>query len=272
MDFIAAFADHLVELRRADSTIETYVGVLRDADATLPMGLICATEDELRQWLRARKWTKATAQLRTVIFRVFFSWACDPRRSPRLDFNPAAYLPSVKVPRRYPRPAPTGELAEILRQAQQPYRRLFVLAAFAGARCIELAALDRAHVNEQITLLHGKGDTSRLVPTHPQIWAEVRDLPPGPVLRSPSTGGRKTRRQVAQTGNHALDRMGYGHITMHMLRHWFATEAYEASDEDLRAVQELLGHASPNTTQIYVQVNRRRMAAAVAGLPDITSG
>jgi integrase/recombinase XerC len=267
MDLIDMFADHLAELRRAESTIETYIGALRDADATLPEGLICATEDELRTWLRARGWSKATAKLRTAILRQFYAFACDPRRIPRLDYNPAAYLPATRVPRRYPRPVPTEVLADVLRRANPRHRLCFTLAAFAGARCCEIAALDREDVTEVTVMLHGKGDKTRLVPCHRRIWEEVRELPPGPLVRGPG-GERVTRRQVMLMTSRALDRLGYPQITCHQFRHWFGTHTHDAVP-DLAAVQELLGHSSPATTRIYVQANRQRMAAAVAALPDL---
>jgi integrase/recombinase XerC len=265
-DIIDDYADHLRDLRRADSTIETYTNTLRQMDAALPLGLVHASEDELRTWLREGGWSKSTVHQRRAILVGFFTFACNPRRSPHLDYNPATYLPQVSVPRRWPRPAATSALRDVLRRAPQPLRTYYLLAAGEGARCVEIAALDREDIGEEQTLLHGKGDRHRLVPTHPVVWAVAQTLPPGPIAVDPRNGRRLDRDQVSGRGNAGLDKLGYPTITMHMLRHWFGTTANDVIG-DIRVVQELLGHASIGTTQIYVQASKRLMQAAVKGIP-----
>jgi len=71
---------------------------------------------------------------------------------------------------------------------------------------------------------------------------------------------------VAHRGNYRIRKAGVRGTSMHKLRHRFATQAYDKT-RDLVAVQELLGHSDVGTTRRYVEMNRDRMAAAVASLP-----
>jgi site-specific recombinase XerD len=122
----------------------------------------------------------------------------------------------------------------------------------------------------------GKGGKSRIVPTHPLIWQSVQ-LPPvfEPVhdVRGRPVNlvaGGLTRQQVSHQGNWQLQKvLGQPELSMHKLRRWFGTAAYEASGEDMRVVQELLGHASVATTQRYVATRTTRKRTAVAGLPAV---
>lgn len=268
VDMIAGFEEHLRELDRAESTIEAYIETLRKMDQELPAGLLSATDAELRTWIYRRDWSKSTRHLRRSIARTFFGYATDPTRHPHLDYNPAAHLPPVTVPAGHARPAPTEVLRVVLATAPEPFLGWFWLASHAGARCVEIAAMDRDDIREDLTVLHGKGSRDRLVPTHELVWAWAQKLPPGPVAPG-EKGGRLNRRQVSSRGNRQLDVMGFGWVSMHMLRHWFGTEAYDAVG-DLVAVQELLGHASPSTTRVYVAVSRRRMTQAVRGLRSVS--
>lgn len=267
VDMIAGFEEHLRQLGRAATTIEAYIPALRAMDDELPAGLLAATDAELRTWIYRADWSKATRHLRRAAVVGFFAFATDPSRTPHLDYNPAAHLPRVSVPAGRPRPAPTEVLRTVLSSAPESVRGWYLLASHAGARCIEIASCDRRDIDEEGTLLHGKGDKARLVPTHPLIWAWAQTQPPGPIAPGPA-GRPLSRKQVSSRGNEQLDRLGFDWVTMHMLRHWFGTETYDAVG-DLVAVQELLGHASPNTTRIYVGISRRRMAAAVQGIRPV---
>lgn len=266
IDFIAEYETHLRRtLRRSESTITEYIRTLRRMDRELPEQLAVALPEELEAWIYREDLSQSTLRQRRAAVVGFFAFATNPKRQVRIDMNPAADLPPVSVPRRYARPAPTAVVYDAIRRGPAPARYWFTLAALAGARCVEIANLVRDDIGEDVTVLHGKGSKSRRVPTHPAVWAMARDLPDGPV--AVTGGGRRlTRHQVSRGGNCALRELGHV-ITMHQLRHWFGTETYEASGHDIRAVQELLGHASVATTQVYVEVSKAAMTRAVAGLP-----
>jgi len=263
-DLIAEYLEHLADLGRADSTIGTYTDILQRMDRQLPYGLISACQDELHAWIFSDSHGKAHRKLCRIVANGFYEWASNPAE-PRLDFNPAAGLPAVSAPRGRPNPIAEQEKIEMLASAARPHRDWFLIACFTGARCTELADLDREHITERRVLLHGKGDKPRYVPTHPLVWALAQELPPGP-LTTDRHGRRLTRQQVSHRGNYYLQQvLGMKGVHMHRLRSTFGTEAYEAT-RDILAVQRLLGHASPATTQIYVEVGGEAMERAVAGL------
>lgn len=267
-DYLSRLADLVEAGQLADSSLDTYTDILRRMDRQLPYGLVSANEDELKAWIFSDSHGRAHRKLCRTIANGFFEWATDPAE-PELDFNPVAGLPIVSAPRGRPNPVTEGQKIELLARAARPWRDWFLLACFTGARCTELANLDREHITERRVLLHGKGDKLRQVPTHPLVWALAQELPPGPVTvetRGRHRGERLTRQQVSHRGNYQLQRvLGLAGVHMHRLRSTFGTEAYEAT-RDLLAVQQLLGHASPATTQIYVEVGGEAMERAVAGL------
>jgi integrase/recombinase XerC len=270
IDFIAEYEQHLISLDRSPRTIEDYIGLLRRMDRDLPYGLLRAHTDELREYITAPcRSAPATRSLNTAIVAGFCAWA-SALDGPHLDYNAAADLPKVKVPQRRRRVIRNDFLTDILRGASEPYRTWFTIAAYGGLRCIEIAGLDRAHVSEkQIWIKEGKGRKERLIPCHPRVWEVVQALPPGPIAVERDGRTRLTAKQVAHRGNHHLrGPLGYPGISMHALRRWFGTHTYKAT-KDPRAVQELLGHTSLTTTQVYIDVAEDEMAAAVAGLPDV---
>lgn len=264
---IDGYEEHLRELRRAKRTIVTYMEILTRMDRELPMGLTAACTDELQDWIFTDERGPATHNLYRVVAGGFFAWAADPDKpSPRLSYDPARKLPRVNVPRGRARPVPREQLFDIIARAEQPYRDWIVIATYLGARCCEVSALDRQHITEERTWLQGKGGRNRYVPTHPMVLELAKRLPPGPVARD-HDGSRLTGRQVSNRGGHHLRRLlGRGGVSMHRFRHTYGTEVYEHC-KDIRVVQELLGHASVATTQIYIGVNQQAMQRAVLGLP-----
>lgn len=255
-DLIEDYLAHLRYLRRSPDTIKTWASVLRRAHRDLPYGLPSATEEELIDWL-GRCRTARTQSCYTTAIAGFFRWAVAKRR---LDFDPSAELPRPKPPRRLPRPATPEQVQLILTTAPQPVRLWSTIAFYAGARCIEIAQLRREHVTEQWTRLLGKGDQERQVPTHPALWAVVRDLPPGPITTADK--GEISRRSWA-----AYRRMGI-ETSIHKLRTALATAALQATG-DLAAVQDILGHADPATTRIYASPSEAQMRAAIQAVPAV---
>lgn len=273
MDLIAEYERHLRRLDRSPNTISFYTRVLRQADRDLPMGLCSATTEELEDWLFTPSPNrrggpcrgKTTRSHYARILKGFGKWATDPKR-PRLDFDATADLPDIKPAKARSKPTREDALVQLLARGGE--RRLwFLLAAYAGLRCIEISRLDRSDVTEERIWLHGKGDKERFVPTHPLIWEAVKDLPVGPIALDHDGVTRLTEDQVSHRGNHRIRRIVGPRVTsMHKLRHRFGTQTYDAT-QDLVAVQELLGHTTIDMTRRYVEMNRDRMVAAVASLP-----
>lgn len=259
-DLIERHCAHLRQRGLSDNTINSRRLQLRRMDAELPMGLEEATVEELSNWLGQEGWsrqTRATYYMHTV---GFYEWACDAR-DPHLDWNPAASLHRPKVPKGIPKPVTDAELATALADAGK-LRVATILAAYAGLRCCELATIERNDVNEHTLTIIGKGDKPRVVPTHPLVWEAVRNLAGRLVAGTPET--------ISKAGRDHFDRIGLPAVTLHRLRHWFASKALE-NGADLLTVSLLLGHASTQTTVRYCAISDGQRRSAVATLPVLTS-
>jgi site-specific recombinase XerD len=195
--------------------------------------------------------------------------------------NPADLLPAPKKPQTLPRVLKTGDIAALLDRipAHTPLelrdRALFELAYACGLRAEELVNLDVRSVDfdgEQVRV-EGKGDKTRFVPAgEPALAAIGRYLERGrhalaganddPALFLSKSGRRLStsdvRRRLRVWARHAATQ---GAVHPHALRHSFATHLLEGG-ADLRAIQELLGHASISTTQVYTRVESARLRAA----------
>jgi integrase/recombinase XerC/integrase/recombinase XerD len=159
-------------------------------------------------------------------------------------------------------------------------RAMFELAYASGLRAEELVSLDRHAVDfdAETVRVEGKGDRTRLVPTGEHALAALeRYLARGrPALdggESPalflSKSGRRlgtsdVRRRLRTWSRLALRTApALADAHPHALRHSFATHLLEGG-ADLRAIQEMLGHASVSTTQVYTRVESARLRRAYA--------
>lgn len=258
-DYLAALAE-----RTMPSTVDTYGPILRRLDRLLPAGLVKANAEELRQAISYGE--RAGRALRRAAVRSFFAWANDPN-DPIMDWNPALLIPTVRVPRTGGRAATTDEVVDILTRARDPYRVWFVLAAGAGLRCVEISRLNREHITRDTIWVNGKGGKRRQVDTHELVWETVKDLPRGPVARR-LDGQRADRKLLDQRGNRHLQVvLGYDMLAMHSLRRWYGDHIHAAAGGDVFVTQELLGHASPDTTLVYVNVTADKKRAATSALP-----
>jgi integrase len=142
-------------------------------------------------------------------------------------------------------------------------RLMLVLAVRQGLRRGEIALVHSDDVIEDLagwTLrVHGKGRKDRDVPLAEDVATMLRTLPSGWAFPG-GTDGHLSAGHVGVLMARALP----GDLTAHTLRHSFATKAYAAT-RDLLAVQELLGHARPDTTRTYVQLPDDALRRAVAG-------
>jgi site-specific recombinase XerD len=202
-----------------------------------------------------------------------------------LASNPADLLPAPKQPQRLPRTLKPDDVAGLLDAipASGPLElrdsALFELAYASGLRAEELVDLPVRSIDfedEQVRV-EGKGGKTRFVPVGEHaLQAVARWLergrpglagstgppePDGPLFLSKS--GRRlstsdVRRRLRTWARHAA---AQGAVHPHALRHSFATHLLEGG-ADLRAIQELLGHSSISTTQVYTRVESARLRAA----------
>jgi integrase len=266
---ISKFLTYLTERRRSPRTIELRRQVLTRMDNELPQGLVTANADEIRTWLFRPEWGRSTLSAYYGCPASFFAWACGPLSAEPLDYNPMNAIQRPEAPQGMPRPATEDQLAQILTRAEDPFRRWALLASYEGLRCIEIAGLHREHVTaKSLFVAHGKGDKEAILPTHPLVWEAIRDLPPGPVARTRIGGGPATAHYVSIQSALYFREIGVP-VTMHQLRHRFGTETYRHT-KDLRLTQELMRHASPDTTAVYTLIVSEEREMAIRALPTPT--
>jgi site-specific recombinase XerD len=197
--------------------------------------------------------------------------------------NPADLLPAPKLPQTLPRTLKPADVAALLERIpastplEQRDRALFELAYSSGLRAEELVDLDVSSIDfdaEQVRV-EGKGAKTRFVPTGEHALRSIatyleRARPalagadPESALFLSKSGRRLStsdiRRRLRVWARHASAQTG---VHPHALRHSFATHLLEGG-ADLRAIQEMLGHASISTTQVYTRVESARLRAAYA--------
>lgn len=210
--------------------------------------------------------------------RTFFKWLWETRRILR---NPASGLRNPKQPKRLPAFLTEGEsqaLLDLPPAVDFPSARLSCLLELlyaSGLRVSELVGLDLQDLlADQRTLrVLGKGRKERLVPYHERAGEALaaylghrsaflagKALPQSPALFLNQRGGRLTPTSVRALLRQALEAAAVrARVSPHALRHSFATHLLNRG-MDLRAIQELLGHASLSTTQRYTHLGLDELA------------
>lgn len=192
--------------------------------------------------------------------------------------DPCAGLKAPKAARRLPSALTPDEAAKLVTiRTDEPLglrdRALFELAYSSGLRLAEIAGLDcdRIDLAQGEVKVVGKGSKERIVPVGAaardaiRAWLAVRGALAGAkvdALFVARTGRRLSPRAIEQRLKVQAVRQGLDrHVHPHMLRHSFASHLLQSSG-DLRAVQELLGHASIASTQVYTHLDYQSLAKA----------
>lgn len=220
------------------------------------------TEADLEHVLGSVDWgTSARKSLRTVIGG-FYAWGS---RAGHVTANPAADLPAVRVQRGRPRPTPEGVVAAALERADTRERQMVELGAFAGLRAGEIARVHCDDLDGDLLLVHGKGGKERVVPLARGALVDAIADAQGWLFPN-ARGSHLSANHVSKL----LSRLLPAPWTAHTLRHRFGTRAY-AGTRDLLAVSKLLGHASTDTTLVYVQMPDDHLRLAVAAASAVGS-
>jgi len=224
---------------------------------------------------------RATAAWRT--FTRFLARGGYLKDDPGRDLLPPR-LP-VRLPRTLPEESLGGALDALPRgnAAERRDRALLEVIYSSGLRVSEAVSLDRGQIDMEARLVRvrGKGNKERIVPVGKRALEALRDMlkdrtakaargasgtsgASGEPLFQNARGGRLTTRSVQRMVALRLAGASKGvGVTPHALRHSFATHLLDRGAE-LRAIQELLGHASLASTQVYTKVTPSRLQRAYA--------
>lgn len=231
--------------------------------------------------LTASGYARRTINRKLSSLRRYFAWAVE---SDLCTVDPLVGVHGPSADGRLPRVLPEAELAVLIEGsratvAEEPVERRLRDTAIvevlygSGLRVSELCDLtfDRLNLAGQRITVLGKGSKERIVPLTPAAAEAIADwLDEGRPAWSDqqgtdaplfvnTRGGRIDPREVRR----ALDRRATAPTHPHALRHTFATHLLDGG-ADLRAVQELLGHADLSSTQIYTHVSKERLRSALA--------
>ena len=282
---VIAFLNHLRNERQSSPhTLRSYEDDLLQFGAYLDEAIGEATDPttvdarRLRSytvWLGARGYSPSTIARRLASLRSFFRYQ---RRQGVVKGDPAGGLRNPKQPKRLPKLLGVDEVVRLLDSIPTDTppgvrdRAMFETLYGGGLRVSELVGLDRADLDleEGLVRVRGKGKRERLGPIGPTAtawiarWLDVRR--PArvgePAVFLNQRGGRLTTRSVGRLLETHLIGVGLDPASSpHTLRHSFATHLLDRG-ADLRSVQELLGHRSLTTTQVYTHVSGERLAEA----------
>ncbi|MFN2544308.1 MAG: tyrosine recombinase XerC [Actinomycetota bacterium] len=296
-ELIARFVSHLeLERRLSPHTVSAYrrdVEALAHFQARSSSALVNATHATLRRFVAqqaTRGYARASVARRVAAVRSFYRWA---KARGVVDIDPASSLGRPKVTSRLPsvlRPADAAALAEAP-SARRPAgkgdplpeleiairlrdRAIFELLYGSGLRVGEICALtiQRIDLDRGRIVVMGKGSKERDLPLSDFASSALEEyLALGRHVMAADTSNmlffnrrRKpmtTRDVRGMVEGYRRAKLSDRHVTPHTLRHSFATHLLEGG-ADIRAVQELLGHASLATTQRYTHVSRGRLFAA----------
>jgi integrase/recombinase XerC len=216
---------------------------------------------------------KATRSRKLSAIRSLFRYLC---REDEITRNPAEAVSGPKQDRKLPQVLTADDAKRLMDNPPRPRslrdQALLETLYSSGARVSELVNLDLKDIDldEGLATVMGKGRKERIVPLGRPAVAALkayvqsllprsgrsngsRDAARAPLFRN-CRGGRLTVRSVERLVSNAVrDLVNFPRITPHGLRHSFATHLLDGG-VDLRAIQELLGHASLSTTQRYTHV------------------
>ena len=282
---VTAFLNHLKTERNASpNTVRSYEDDLTqfclflDESQRLGPGEADPTEADSKRlrrysaWLGGRGYAASTVARRLASLRSFYRFQ---RRQGRMTSDPAGGLRNPKQPQRLPKMLRVEDVIRLLDAIKTDTaagvrdRAMYETLYGGGLRVSELVGLnlDDVDADQQLVRVRGKGRRERLCPVGPLATAWIGHWV---TLRAPKKSGEPAvflNRFGTRLSARSVGRLLDDHLTglgldpgasPHTLRHSFATHLLDRG-ADLRSVQELLGHRSLATTQIYTHVTQDRL-------------
>jgi site-specific recombinase XerD len=184
-----------------------------------------------------------------------------------VSLNPAENIESPKIPKSLPKTISVEETFELLAKPNNIRDKVILFLLYGtGLRVSELSNINLNHLDLDNRIIHvvgGKGNKDRMIPLPDLIIPTLQDYitnrtenANGSALILNRSGNRLTPRSIQRLVQKYKKEAGLGEkkVTPHTLRHAFATHLL-SNAVDIRVIQELLGHASLSTTQLYTHVS-----------------
>lgn len=261
---LSEFANHLLSSGRAESTVHARLDHIKHLQRLHP--LLDVTTADLEKILADRRRTHAAETRKSMrsSYTLFYRWA---HKTGRMTNNPAGDLDPIPIPVTVPRLAPDDVVQLALITATIEQRTMIMLARFACLRLNELTTLHMRHREHDALRVTGKGEKERLVYINDDLMEILLDREGEVGKDSYYFSGRFGGVMHKMSVNKIITRVTG--CNPHSLRHAGATAAYRATN-DLRGVQDMLGHASMATTQRYLHLDVEAKRAVAAGTAFIT--
>lgn len=262
MTALPLYTTAMLAANRAAGTVKLHAHYLRLLERAHPSTPWDVTTADLRAVMGNPSWGPNARKSARTVYRGFYRWA---HGSGYIEDDPALGLEPVPVPVKVSNPTPETIVRQLLHDGDQRLAFLSLLGACLGMRCGEIARVHSSDYNryEDELLVHGKGNRERLLMIEDDRLRMFLLGVDGWAFPN-RQGGHLSPGHVSRL----LSRAQPERWTAHSLRHRAANEAHEAT-RDIRAVQDMLGHAQVTTTQGYLRVTREALRAALRGAAAI---
>lgn len=257
-DIVTEFLNTLRARKKSDETLRHYTGVLRRLTTFLdPIHILATSPADLQRWqLSISRKSPGSVAGDISCVRVFYRWCYRPMRF--IEYSPADELVAPAVPRGKPRPAPETDVTRALVGCVDDRMRMWLcLMRYAGLRCCEVAWICRDWIIEDgdpRIIVTGKRQKQRVVFVDRELIDMLRPwMARQGRLFLLNNGHPVSPKYVSDAVSAHFKALGLPH-TAHNLRHSFGSRSLDEV-EDIRVVQELMGHSSPATTALYTEVN-----------------
>lgn len=222
-----------------------------------------ATPEHLVSFIGRPELSRTTAHTYHTHLHAYYKWLVMMELR---DDDPTTRVPAPKRVRGVPRPITEREATRLLETVNRRKTRMMILLAmFAGLRVHEIAKVrgEDVDTDARTIIVTGKGGSTQIIPLHQRIVDAAVSFPEsGYWFPSASGAGPMTRTAAGTTIAGVMRRAGITEGGAHRLRHWYGSELSRRG-VDIRVVQELMRHASIQSTQIYTRVDDARRRAGV---------
>lgn len=232
---------------------------------------------EFLYFVNSQRNNNSTTRARKVsVIRGFFKYLTHNQKL--LEINPAEVLDAPKIKKALPKYLNLEESKMLLKNVDGKFsaRDYCIITIFlnCGLRLSELVSLNVADVSKNPITVTGKGNKERQVYLNNACLDAITDYlqqrtakPTEEALFLNQNGTRISKRRVQEIVENNLKKNGLFNYSTHKLRHTAATLMFQYGDVDVRTLQEILGHASLSTTQIYTHVSSKQLKQATTANP-----